>query len=77
MNKSSRSASRLQESATAYVASDLDLELPIDSDFDSRPSQPSPTQFIQWCEEMMELTPNNRDNPEQSFQKKAGLEFIM
>jgi len=77
MNKSSPSTPKLQEAAPAYVASDLDLEFPVAPDFDSRPPQLSPLAFIQWCEEMMDLTPLNRDNPEQRFLLKTSVEFVM
>ena len=76
MSKSSPSTPELREAGPAYVASGLDLELPVAPDFNSRPPQLGPLAFLQWCEEMMELTPVNRDDPERRFAQKAGLEFI-
>ena len=76
MNKSSPSTPELRETAPACVAPDLDLEFPIAPDFISRPPQLSPLAYLQWCEEMMELTPINRADSEQRFLEKARMEFI-
>jgi hypothetical protein len=65
----------MREAATAYVAADLDL--PVAQEFDARPPQLSPLDFVQWCEEMMDLTPNNRDNPERSLRRMTNAEFVM
>jgi len=77
MNKSSPSTPELRETAPAYVAPDLDLEFPIAPEFISRPPQLSPLAYLQWCEEMMELTPINRDDSEQRVLKRAELEFVL
>jgi len=76
MNESSPSTPEMRETATAYriVA---DLEFPVDLDFNPQPPRLSSTDFIRWCEEMMTLTPINRNNPGESFLEKTGVEFIM
>jgi len=64
----------LREAALAYRASSR-LELPASLGFNPRPPQLSAGEFIRWCEEMMEATPANRDNPGQRFALKGRREF--
>jgi hypothetical protein len=52
-----------------------DMEFPAHSGFNPQPPRLSPTDFIRWCEEMMDVTPLNRDNPEQRFAQKGRQEF--
>ncbi len=77
MNKFSPSTPELRAVALAYVASGLDLELPVGPGFCSRPPRFSPLDYLQWCEKMMELTPLNRADPDRRFSVKAGMEFIL
>jgi len=53
------------------------MQFPDAPEFDSRPPQLNPTEYVAWCEEMMEMTPINRDDPEQRFLQKTGVEFVM
>ena len=75
MKESSPSTPELREAAPAYRTSP-GLELPVNPGFNPRPPQLSATEFIRWCEEMMDATPMNRDNPEQRFGQKGRREFF-
>ena len=75
MKKSSPSALELREAASTSAGSILDLELPVEPDFDSRPPQLTPPRFVAWCEEMMDLSPEARDESEGQLTVRA--EFIL
>lgn len=74
MKDSSPSTPELREAALAYWTA-TDLSLPVNPGFNPKPPQLSPDEFIRWCEEMMDATPSNHDNPEQRFALKGPLEF--
>jgi hypothetical protein len=76
MNKSSPSTPELREVAPAY-APELDLELPLAPDFCSHPPRLSPLAFLQWCEEMMELTPTHRKSQDRRLAETAWEEFVL
>ena len=76
MKESSPSTPELREAAPAYQTA-ADLEFPVNPDFNPKPPQLSATEFVRWCEEMMDATPLNRDNPEQRFALKGRQEFSL
>jgi hypothetical protein len=67
----------MREAAPAYVAGNLDLELPRATDFNERPPQLGAEEFIRWCETMMELNPENRSRPESTLRQMCSAEFVM
>lgn len=76
MKQSSTSAFELKEAVAAYRVQTPDLELPIDSEFLSKPPRMELMEMHHWCEEMMTIT-RHHDNPEQRLAAKNSVEFVL
>lgn len=60
--------------AKAVLDPRLDLELPIDPNFDSRPPKLSPSEYYHWC---MEMRKGCVDDPAERLATKVRVEFVL
>ena len=63
----------MREAALAYRAAERALDFPISPGFDSKPPRLSPTEHLQWCEQVIKNSPRAQI----IFSSPALVEFVL
>jgi len=79
MNESSPCNPELRETGVTYRADvgASDLEFPSAPDFDSRPPQLSPSDYAEWCDEMLALFPPKPLRGALQAEARCYVEFVL
>ena len=79
MNESSPSNPELREATVAYrvQADEEALEFPVAPDFDPRPPQLSPADYVAWCEEVLSTFPTKPARAMTDRDERCSVEFVL